>query len=385
MNKVQKILYVIVFAAILFPITAQANESLTCVYQYGTTNLTFQINEDQLSLPFSEGMKKNGFTWHYEDKFAENYAYSSIEDDKYVCPTLEIEAYRSAITVFTNAKDRCNGTCTQIVAEKAKGSKTTVKALSTKIYGSVGIYNSKKYFLPSFRVLSDGSKEWSVNNAHFINIDEIAEFELDGNQVKIKIDGNLINKVYEKNSLVGQYEIYRCVIQTKNGYSYILSKSKGYCPRNDLSKKDGQATASQSYQTAQGADDDDDDDDDDGDDDYTPSGITKENIREWISGYNGNQDCNSIFGSVGDEGSVAWLINEVLDYLRILGPLLVLVLSSIDFTKAIIQNDDDTMKKAQKKLINRLLLAAVLFIIPSLVTLILEIFGFTSGVACGIK
>lgn len=89
-------------------------------------------------------------------------------------------------------------------------------------------------------------------------------------------------------------------------------------------------------------------------------------------------ECDAILGDPTKPDSVAWLVKEILGYLKVLGPLLVLVLSSIDFAKAIIMSDDDTMKKSQKKLITRLLAMALLYLIPVLVEAILDIFGVTS-------
>ena len=61
------------------------------------------------------------------------------------------------------------------------------------------------------------------------------------------------------------------------------------------------------------------------------------------------------------------------------------VLSSIDFAKVIIKSDDEAMAKAQKKLIIRLILAALLFFIPLLVEVMLDVFGFTSSATCGLQ
>ena len=97
------------------------------------------------------------------------------------------------------------------------------------------------------------------------------------------------------------------------------------------------------------------------------------------------EGCDSLFGSPSNPESVAWLLQQILNYLKILGPLLVLVLSSVDFAKAIISSDDDSLKKAQKKLVTRLLAAVLLFFIPFLVTWLLEIFGITSSATCGIE
>ena len=62
---------------------------------------------------------------------------------------------------------------------------------------------------------------------------------------------------------------------------------------------------------------------------------------------------------------------------------MVVILSSIDFAKVIISSDDEAMGKATKKLGSRLILAAMLFFIPLLVEVLLDLFGFTS--VCGIN
>ena len=104
--------------------------------------------------------------------------------------------------------------------------------------------------------------------------------------------------------------------------------------------------------------------------------------------YNQEQKCSgddSILGSVNDPNSVAWLLQQVLNYIKVLGPILVVVLSSVEFAKVIINSDDEAMGKAQKKLITRIILAACLFFIPTLVQAALDLFGFTSDATCGIE
>ena len=75
-----------------------------------------------------------------------------------------------------------------------------------------------------------------------------------------------------------------------------------------------------------------------------------------------------------------------MNYIKILGPILVVILSSMDFVKAIIASDDESMKKAEKKLMIRLVLAVALFLIPTLVSVMLNIFGYTAdGQLCLLK
>lgn len=118
-------------------------------------------------------------------------------------------------------------------------------------------------------------------------------------------------------------------------------------------------------------------------------GITStEEMEDWMDEYNQEQTCEgsgSILGDPEDEDSVAWLLQQVLNYIKVLGPILVVVLSSIDFAQVIVKSDDDAMKKAQKKLFTRLILAACLFFIPTLVQALLELFGIMGDPTCGLK
>ena len=97
-------------------------------------------------------------------------------------------------------------------------------------------------------------------------------------------------------------------------------------------------------------------------------------------------DCNSsILGSPSDPDSVAWLVQQILNYIRALGPAIVVVLSGVEFAKVIVTSDDDGMKKAQKKLITRLVLIAVLFFVPTITIAVLDIFGMSNDPTCGLE
>ena len=94
---------------------------------------------------------------------------------------------------------------------------------------------------------------------------------------------------------------------------------------------------------------------------------------------------NTLFGDPNDPDSVAWIIQLALNVIRVVGPIIAILLSSVDFIKVIIKSDDEEMAKAQKKLITRLILAALLFLIPTIVQLLLGIFGLTTDPTCGIQ
>ena len=109
-------------------------------------------------------------------------------------------------------------------------------------------------------------------------------------------------------------------------------------------------------------------------------------IEELFDEYDKADNCkNDILGDPSDPNSVAWLLQKVLDIARIAACLIVIVLSSIDFSKVIVNSDDDSMKKATKKLTTRVILIIALFLIPTLITVFLSIFGITSDPTCGLR
>lgn len=116
---------------------------------------------------------------------------------------------------------------------------------------------------------------------------------------------------------------------------------------------------------------------------------TNTNTNSYVQILDGETiDCNgdnSLLGNVNDEKSVAWLLQKLLNYIKILGPSIAIVLGSIDFIKAIVSSDEENMKKTQKRFINRLIAATLLFFIPLIVELLLGLFGFTTNVTCGLK
>lgn len=96
--------------------------------------------------------------------------------------------------------------------------------------------------------------------------------------------------------------------------------------------------------------------------------------------------CEGILGNVDKDYTVAWLLQKLLNYVKILGPSIAVVLSSIDFLKAIVSSDDENMKKTQAAFKNRMIAAVLLFFIPFLVSFMLELTGLVvSDASCGLS
>ena len=97
------------------------------------------------------------------------------------------------------------------------------------------------------------------------------------------------------------------------------------------------------------------------------------------------QGSDSVLGDPKDSESVAWLLDQILTWMTIIGMLLVVVLSSIDFLSVVVKSDDEAMAKAARKFGLRLVLAVLLFFVPTITNAILDIFGLTSQSTCGLQ
>ena len=69
--------------------------------------------------------------------------------------------------------------------------------------------------------------------------------------------------------------------------------------------------------------------------------------------------------------SIAYLVNTVLQYVRVIVPILIIILGSLDFAKAVIAGKEDEMKKAQSTFIKRLVIGVAVFFVPALVNIII--------------
>lgn len=69
------------------------------------------------------------------------------------------------------------------------------------------------------------------------------------------------------------------------------------------------------------------------------------------------------------------MIQEILNYFRILGPILLILFVSLDFAKAVIAQDNDALKKAQSKVVSRAIATILLFFVPTIIRAILNLDG----------
>lgn len=78
--------------------------------------------------------------------------------------------------------------------------------------------------------------------------------------------------------------------------------------------------------------------------------------------------CDTLF-----DAELKGIINEILGYVRIIVPILVILLGTLDLAKAVLAGKEDEMRKAQKTFIMRLIAGVAVFFVPLLVDIVMEL------------
>lgn len=84
-------------------------------------------------------------------------------------------------------------------------------------------------------------------------------------------------------------------------------------------------------------------------------------------------DYDAIFGDKNNPDSISYMVHEVLQYVRIIVPILIILLGTIDFAKAVIAGKEDNMKKAQNDFIKRVIIGVAIFFVPLLVDVLMKL------------
>ena len=86
-------------------------------------------------------------------------------------------------------------------------------------------------------------------------------------------------------------------------------------------------------------------------------------------------NCEGILTSDGVD-----MIREILGYFRILGPIALIAFVALDFAQAVISQDNDALKKAENKVVSRVIATALLFFIPTFIRAILDLPGVRDAI-----
>lgn len=90
-----------------------------------------------------------------------------------------------------------------------------------------------------------------------------------------------------------------------------------------------------------------------------------------------SDDC----GLLGD--NFLGLLNEAWTVILVVIPVLLVVLITIDFVKAVAASDDKQMKSAVSNAIKRIAIGVAIFFLPLLIDFVLKLAGIASG-TCGV-
>ena len=91
------------------------------------------------------------------------------------------------------------------------------------------------------------------------------------------------------------------------------------------------------------------------------------------------KDCNELFGN----GKTISLLKDAFKAIVIIIPILIIVLSVLDFVKAVGASDEKAIKEAQSKFIKRLIIAVLIFFLPIILNILLNLLGNAFGI-CGV-
>ena len=98
--------------------------------------------------------------------------------------------------------------------------------------------------------------------------------------------------------------------------------------------------------------------------------------------------CEKVFGAYSNgkftnQKSLGYFLQTAFNIIKYIVPIILIVLTMVDFLKAVSSGDKDIVKVATNKLVKRAIIALVIFLIPSLLQLVLGL--VTSYGTCGIK
>ena len=80
-----------------------------------------------------------------------------------------------------------------------------------------------------------------------------------------------------------------------------------------------------------------------------------------------SENCGKIFDDYFTD-----LVNNIMRLFYILGPVLLILLGTIDYTKATIESDDKALKKANQRFIRRTIATILLFLVPVITNIIIS-------------
>ena len=363
--------FTLLFFMFTISATAEGDIAISCPYEVKLPNLTmkmtFNIKKDgSLILPFEHSDTLDDFgaghiTGLYVKNFENDYIKASKLGDAYQCPTISVLNDIPFITMYVGHRDG-----------ETEGANFILAELLDPIVNPGG----------------------DPNDVPSVKINKTCEYEVfwRENDLKLDIPIKLFMNNYDQRILyIGdnsatQTDITRSFTARYSGAGYTMEPDQANILfKQDNSVKDGKFICPKTFyiiakSISQGA--------------YIVSSQPStdssmpdsecrlrlddgkkikddmeydEETHEYIS-------CDDFVNS--KDGN---MIQDIFDLIMLIAPILVIVLGGLDFAKASLQSDENAIKKAGINFGKRLIAAVLLFLLPLIISLIMEI-AFDAGV-----
>ena len=371
----RKRLYFILIVTITFFFPLMVNAKTTCVYKWkqktpantGTDRTTVLWTED--SDTKLTGKQTNDLSLEFANKIHKGIY---LNDDG-SCPSVSFytKNHKTRIYKGNNCKDSTK------LSDKQK------KYCSDAISGTID--NSDR----STNNLSGAHSQYSLTNSSASSC--TYEGTYDKLSTKFTIESKSSNKITGSctQTKTNGKKAKGCTLSTSSKANKFYSNKKFTCPKyiyvgskvianssrqnyvlKDVGGENDTNTTGQNQFERQG---------------LNADGSKKYTSNATLDGLNQKYDSCSQLIDTQTEGSFGWLLQKLLNYIKIAGPILVVLLSALDFIKAVASSEEDAFKKAQSRLVIRLVAALALFLVPTFVELLLGLINGINDPTCGLK
>ena len=76
-----------------------------------------------------------------------------------------------------------------------------------------------------------------------------------------------------------------------------------------------------------------------------------------------------------DSMKIFKFIGTIITFIKIIVPIILVIMGSIDLAKAVMAQKDDEIKKGYQSLMKRVIVAVIIFFLPSLVSMVIGLVG----------
>lgn len=85
--------------------------------------------------------------------------------------------------------------------------------------------------------------------------------------------------------------------------------------------------------------------------------------------------CQYILGDPSKEGYFAYYLDMTFRFIKFAAPVILIVMSVIDYIKVVASSDADELKKVNKKTVTRIIFTLLIFLLPILISVLLRLLG----------